>query len=215
MERLPRELDGDLTWVERRAPRRRAPALFLDRDGVLVEEVIHLHEAEKARLIDAAAEVVRAANERSLHVVVVTNQSGIGRGLFDWQDFSRVQRKIVKDLSRRGARLDAVLACPHHDQAVIAAYRHADHADRKPNPGMLLKAAALLDIDLAGSWIIGDRAADLAAARRAGLAGGLHVLTGFGREERQAALSEAAKDFAVLRGESIADAFRLLQVLRE
>jgi len=207
---LPRELDGDLTWVERRSPPRRAPALFLDRDGVLVEEVIHLHEVEKTRLHEGAAEVVRTANRCGLHVVIVTNQSGIGRGLFGWEAFRQVQQRIHEDLGRAGARLDAVLACPHHHQAALPAYRHPDHADRKPNPGMLLKAATLLEIDLAASWIIGDRADDLVAARRAGLVGGLHVLTGFGPQERAAALSVAAPDFAVVAAAAVDEALRLL-----
>lgn len=214
MEPRPAELDRDLTWVERRAPRRRAPALFLDRDGVLVEEVVHLHEVEKTRVIAGAAAVVRRANALGLHTVIVSNQSGIGRRLFGWDDFRRVQERILDELARAGARIDAVLACPHVD-AVAPPYGHPDHPDRKPNPGMLLKAQALLDIDLGGSWIIGDRAGDLGAGRAAGLAGGLHVLTGFGPEQRAAALAEEAAGFTVLTGETVRDALDRLAILAE
>ena len=208
----PEELDGDLTWCERRSPPRRAPALFLDRDGVIVEEVVHLHEVEKVCLIAGAAAVIAEANRRRLHVVVVSNQSGVGRGHFGWEAFREVQEKILAELAAAGAHVDAVLACPHH-HAVRPPYRHPDHPDRKPNPGMLSKAAAMLEIELEASWIVGDRAGDLEAGRRAGLAGGLHVLTGYGRRERSRARALAAADFRILDADSIADALELLPLL--
>ncbi|MDP6709155.1 MAG: HAD family hydrolase [Alphaproteobacteria bacterium] len=206
----PAELDADLVWCEHRSPPRPAPALFLDRDGVVVEEVGHLHEVAKTRLIPGAAAVVAEANRRGLHVVLVTNQSGIGRGLYDWDAFRAVQEKILAELA--AASIDAVLACPHHAE-VAPPYRHPDHPDRKPNPGMLLKAAAMLEIELAASWIVGDRAGDIEAGRRAGLAGGLHVATGHGAEERAAARALATSDFRVIEGDSVVDALTLLPLL--
>ena len=204
MTTLPAELDDDLVWAERRSSGRQAPALFLDRDGVIVEEIAYLHEVEKTRLIDGAAEVICAANQMGLHVVMVTNQAGIGRGYYGWSEFRRVQNKILSELAAAEARIDAVLACPHHPE-VEPPYRHPSHPDRKPNPGMLLKAAAMLEIELARSWIVGDRAGDLAAGRNAGIAGGFHVLTGFGAEERDAALALDGDGFRVLAAPTIRD----------
>lgn len=170
-------VDADGVWVEitgfppADGPR---PALFLDRDGVIVEDTGYLRRESDVRLIDGASAMVARANRCRVPVVIVTNQSGIGRGLFDWATFARVQARIVALLANDGARIDAVIACPHHPLAAPR-YAHPDAPWRKPNPGMLLKAATLLPIDLEISWMVGDRAIDLLAARRAGLAGGVHV----------------------------------------
>jgi D-glycero-D-manno-heptose 1,7-bisphosphate phosphatase len=201
-------IDGEGLWVQvLRRPQGSAlrPALFLDRDGVIVDEVDHLSRAADARLIDGAAEVIAAANRRGIPVVVVTNQSGIGQGLFAWDAFIDVQHRILGDLAAEGAFVDGVFACPHHPKA-LPPYNHPDHPARKPNPGMLVRAAKRLALDLSTSWIIGDRTRDLAAGRRAGLAGGLLVSTGYGDQqgERDAALA-LAKDggFRVLIGASV------------
>lgn len=201
----------DGIWLHARQPARapaHGPALFLDRDGTIVEEVGHLRRAEDVRLIAGAARVIATANARAIPVVVVTNQSGIGRGLFDWPDFQAVEDRIATELSARGATLDAVLACPFHSDA-RPPYRHPDHPARKPNPGMLLRAARVLGIDLALSWIIGDRCGDIAAGRAAGLAGGIHVATGWGLEpnERDSALACAVTPgYRVLVADDIAQA---------
>lgn len=212
------EIDGQGIWVQvlrRPEDPARRPALFLDRDGVLVEEVDHLHRAEDVRLIDGAAEVIAAANLRGIPVLVVTNQSGIGQGLFGWDAFIGVQARILDDLAAEGAFVDGVFACPHHPKA-LPPFDHPDHPARKPNPGMLFAAAEKLPLDLAGSWIIGDRTRDLAAGRHAGLAGGLLVSTGYGGQqgEREAALS-LAKDggFQVLVGASVAAALTAIPLL--
>ena len=173
---------------------------------------MHLHEARKTRLIAGAGAVVEAANRKGLHVVVVTNQSGIGRGLFGWDAFREVQETMLAGLAAAGAHIDAVLACPYHHD-VAPPYRHPDHPDRKPNPGMLLKAAEMLDVELGASWIVGDRAGDIDAGRKAGLAGGLHVMSCFGADERQSALALASPDFQVFGAATIADALGLLPIL--
>ncbi len=210
----PVQVGDDLIWAEAFSAPRRAPALFLDRDGVIVEEVHYLHQAEKAKLIPGAAETIKLARARGLHVVVVTNHSGIGRGLYGWPEFIAVQARMLADLAALGASVDAVLACPF-----IAGgqppYGHPDHPARKPNPGMLLAAADMLEIDLAASWIVGDRAGDIEAGRRAGLAGGLHVLTGHGPHDRQAALALGRPGYAVLGEASIDEARRALPILSE
>lgn len=205
-------LVDDGVWCEAKAHLDRAatagrPALFLDRDGVVVEEVIYLHRPEEVALIDGAAAIVAAANAAGLPVVLVTNQSGVGRGYYGWSDFRATQARIEAELAAVGARLDAVIACPFTSGG-NGPYVHPDHPDRKPNPGMLLRAGRCLGFDLAASWIVGDRGLDIAAGRRAGLAGALHVATGFGvdPEERAAALAEAGAGFTVRTADSVAGA---------
>lgn len=152
------------------------PALFLDRDGTIVEEIGHLRRPQDVRLIAGAAALIAAANRAGTPVVVVSNQSGIGRRLFGWDDFQAVQQRMAELLAAEGAAIDAVIACPYHSEAA-APWQHPDHPARKPNPGMLLHAARLLPISLGNSWIVGDRASDLAAGRNAGLRGGLLLLS--------------------------------------
>lgn len=191
-------------------------ALFLDRDGAIVEEVGHLRRPEDVRLIEGAAEVIARANALAIPVIVVTNQSGIGRGLFGWAELIAVEERIEAELSALGARIDAVLACPFHPEG-RPPYRHPDHWARKPNPGLLLRAADAFAIELASSWIVGDRAGDIAAGRAAGLAGGIHVASGWGSEpgEREAALACAGRSYRVLDAVSIAEARDRLPLLAE
>src|SRR5215470_18216482 len=194
-------LDADGVWCEVFPDCcRGAPALFLDRDGVVVEEVDYLHRVEDIRIGPDAAAVISGANANAIPVVLVTNQSGIGRGYYGWAEFRAVQEAIQSVIAAQGAHFDAVYACPHHRN---------DHPARKPNPGMLQRAAAALDIDMARSWLVGDRAGDIEAARRAGLAGALHVLTGYGQAERASALALSGPRFDVRAAASIAEALTL------
>ncbi len=208
-------LDADGAWVEILRPMRvqaPRPALFLDRDGTIIEEVGFISRAEEVRLIPGAAEVIASANRNEVAVVIVTNQSGIARSLFEWADFAAVQARMLAELAKAGAFIDAVLACPHHPSG-RAPYNHPDHPDRKPNPGLVRRAAGLLPIALAQSWLIGDRASDIIAAARAGLAGGLLVATGVGSRpsEQQAALQQQSVGrFEVILGGSIATALARL-----
>lgn len=198
------------------SPKASPAALFLDRDGTIVEEVGHLRRAADVRLIEGAAEAIATANALAIPVIVVTNQSGIARGLFDWADFAAVEDRIAAALAARGAHLDAVLACPHH-RGGRAPYDTSDHPARKPNPGLLLRAAASLALDLGNSWIIGDRAGDILAGRNAGLAGGVHVTTGWGNQpgEREAALAAAVVGgYRVLAAAGIAAVPALLPLFR-
>jgi D-glycero-D-manno-heptose 1,7-bisphosphate phosphatase len=180
------------------------PALFLDRDGVVVEEVHFLHRPEDVRLVPGAAEVMAEARRQGIAVVLTTNQSGIARGLFGWDAFAATQSRLEALLAAEQAAFDMVLACPFHPDG-NSPYR-AEHPCRKPQPGMLLRAAERLGIDLAASWVVGDRARDLDAGRRAGCAGGLHVLTGYGAAERKDAIELATRNFDVRLGESLAEA---------
>ena len=196
-------------WLQVLRPSRAAtlrPRLFLDRDGVIVEHVEYLHRVEDVRLLDGAAAAIEAANAAGWFVVVVANQSGIGRGLYDWPAFMAVQQALLDRLAAAGAQIDLVLACPFHPEA-NPPYRHRDHPWRKPRPGMLLEAARHLPIDLARSWIVGDRAIDIAAGRAAGLVGGIHIGD---QPERQAALRMADGRYAVRWGEGPSAAKALL-----
>lgn len=202
-------IDPEGVWCEVRAGARRGgPALFLDRDGVVVEETGYLHRVEKIALVSGAPEVIAAANHRDIPVVLVTNQAGIGRGYFSWDDFAAVQKEISSRLNALGARFDAVYACAHHPTGKDA-FLHPDHPARKPNPGMILRAAADLALDLKKSWLVGDKAIDIEAAKRGGLAGALLVMTGYGETERPQSAALAAPNFDVRFGQSVAEAASL------
>jgi len=196
-------------WCEiltRIAPGR--PALFLDRDGAVVEETDYLCRVEDIIMIPGAGAAIAAANHHGVAVVMVSNQAGIGRGYYGWAEFQTVQKAIVAVLADGGARIDAVYACPHHREGK-GAYAHPDHPARKPNPGMLLQAASDLALDLKKSWLVGDKASDIEAAKRAGIAGALQVATGYGNAERQYGAALATATFEVRFGQSIADASTL------
>jgi D-glycero-D-manno-heptose 1,7-bisphosphate phosphatase len=202
-------LDPDGVWCQVSAHGKRGePALFLDRDGVVVEEVDYLHRVEDIAICPDAAAVVAAANASAVAVVLVTNQAGIGRGYYGWAEFRAVQEAIQALVAGEGGHFDAVCACPHHRDGK-GAFAHPDHPARKPNPGMLRRAAAALGIDMARSWLVGDRASDIEAAKRAGLAGALHVLTGYGQTERVAAVALSGPEFEVRTANSIAGALML------
>jgi len=192
------------------------PALFLDRDGAIVEEVNYLHRPEDIDFIPGAIEVIRKANQLNIPVIIVTNQAGIGRHYYNWSHFIEVQKKILTVLFDEGASIDGVFACPHHIDA-RAPYFHKDHPWRKPNPGMLLAAEDLMAVDLSGSWIAGDRAGDVRAGLNAGCAGGIHLQTGHGiREmELEASLALDSNDFQVMSLTSIADLLTELPLFKQ
>lgn len=158
------------------------PCLFLDRDGVLVEETHYLHRVEDVAMINGTAVGIAQANAAGVAVVMVTNQAGIGRGYYDWQQFERVQAHIGDACRSVGAHYDMILACAYHGEG-IAPYDREAHPWRKPEPGMLLEAARVLGVDLQRSHVVGDTLADLTAGARAGLPGGTLVLTGHGERE--------------------------------
>jgi D-glycero-D-manno-heptose 1,7-bisphosphate phosphatase len=202
-------LDSQGVWCQ--ILRRPAPgraALFLDRDGTVVKETGYLCRVDDIVLIPGAGEVISTANQRGIAVVMVTNQSGIGRGYYSWPEFKSVQDAIVASLATEGASVDAVYACAHHPDA-DGDFIHPNHPARKPNPGMLLRAASALTLDVTSSWLVGDKADDVEAAKRAGIAGALLVATGYGDGERQRAATLASPAFEVRFGRSIADAMTL------
>lgn len=155
-------------------------AVFLDRDGTLIEEVNYLARPEQVRLIPGAADAVRALNDAGVLVVVVTNQAGVARGYFPESRVAEVHARLSALLAEHGAHVDAYYHCPHHPTAGVGRYR-VDCDCRKPKPGLLLTAARHLDIDLARSWMIGDKPCDAGAGRAAGCRT-LLVRTGHGHE---------------------------------
>lgn len=153
-------------------------AVFIDRDGTLNEDVGYLSKPGDVVIIPGSAEALARLNAKNIPVIVVTNQSGIGRGLYQWSDFQAVMCRISELLADRGAHIDVVYAAPYHSEG-LGVYCHLNHPDRKPNPGMLLRAAKENGIDLRQSWMIGDKRLDLEAGRNAGCKVAL-VRTGYG-----------------------------------
>jgi D-glycero-D-manno-heptose 1,7-bisphosphate phosphatase len=216
---LGAEIDAEGLWsqvLNRAQGAGLRPGLFLDRDGVVVEEVHYLHRPADVRLINGAAGVITKANVRGFPVILVTNQAGIAHGRYGWGEFAEVQEKIIDDLTTEGAFINAVFACPHHGDG-RPPYDKPDHSWRKPNPGMFLATAERLPVDLGKSWIVGDRAQDLAAGKGAGLAGGIHVLTGHGggNGEREEALRLEGDGFKALTAADITQAASLLPPFKE
>lgn len=159
------------------------PAVFLDRDGVIVEETGYLHNPGGVAFITGAIEAIGLLNHAGWPVIVVTNQAGVGRGYYGWPEFEAVQAAIEAGLAAASARLDGVWACAYHPEGVGAL--GADHAFRKPNPGMLLDASRLVGIDLPRSWMVGDKLLDVQAGLNAGVGGAVLVRTGYGRQYEQ------------------------------
>lgn len=148
-------------------------ALFLDRDGVIIPDRPYRSDTDDMGLIDGVAELIQVARNAGMAVVVVTNQSGIGRGYFSWSDFAIVNSCMVEMLADAFAPVDAVFAAGWHETAPIGMF--ADHHKhwRKPAPGMFLEAARWLNIDLAKSYMVGDSESDMAAGRSARVGTGL------------------------------------------
>jgi D-glycero-D-manno-heptose 1,7-bisphosphate phosphatase len=157
------------------------PAFFIDRDGTLTEEVGYVNHPSRLRLLPRSAEAIRRLNKAGIAAVVATNQSGIARGYFSEEVLQAVNAEMVRQLKQAGAHLDGVYVCPHHPTEGEPPWR-ADCDCRKPKPGLLLRAAHELGLDLAASVVVGDKASDLAVARAVGAAGVL-VLTGYGLGE--------------------------------
>jgi len=157
------------------------PAVFLDRDGTLLEEAGYLDRLERLVFFPYSVDAVRLLNRADLAVVIVTNQAGIARGIFKEAFVGEAHRFITERLAAGGARIDGFYYCPHHPEAVIEQYRQTCNC-RKPQPGLLTRAAADLDIALDRSIVVGDRWHDLEAGQHVG-ARGVLVRTGYGKTE--------------------------------
>ena len=151
------------------------PALFLDRDGVLIKEKHYISKIEDVELSEGAMELLASAHECGWPVIVVTNQSGISRGYFSWGDYERVTDEILHKIGNRSL-LTAIYANGHGPDAEKESWR-------KPSPMMLVKAAEELNIDLSKSIMVGDRLTDIMAGAGAGVSKACHIKEGHGRNE--------------------------------
>jgi D-glycero-D-manno-heptose 1,7-bisphosphate phosphatase len=149
-------------------------AVFLDRDGTIGEEMGYVNHIDRFQIFPFAPEAIRRLNQAEIPVIVVTNQSGIARNIFPESLVHEVHKKMVSELAAGGAWIDGIYYCPHKSEDVCDC--------RKPNPGMLERAAREHTLDLAASWVVGDRYGDLEMGFAAG-ARGILVMTGYGRGE--------------------------------
>ncbi|MFT7485132.1 MAG: D-glycero-D-manno-heptose 1,7-bisphosphate phosphatase [Candidatus Paceibacteria bacterium] len=138
------------------------PAVFLDRDGTINAEVDYLSRPEDLKLLDGAGAAIARLNKAGYLCVVITNQSGIARGLFDEEQLNKIHARMDDLLAEEGASIDHYGYCPHHPQNGNKTYRKKCEC-RKPKPGLLLEAQAALSIDMSRSWIVGDSPRDLQA----------------------------------------------------
>lgn len=145
------------------------PAVFLDRDGVLLEDVHFLRNATQVNILPGVVGALRVLREQ-YYIIVVTNQSGVARGLLTEDDLLGIHSRLVRGLAEADAALDAIYYCPHLAEAVMPEYRMECRC-RKPGPGMLLRAGSDWRIDLAGSLIVGDKPRDIEAGLAAGVRG--------------------------------------------
>ncbi len=163
-------------------------AVFLDRDGTLIQERGYLKDPAEVALEPAAAEAVARLRKNGFAVVLITNQSGVARGYYTEDDVASVHRKVEALLEAEGTGLDGIYYCPHYPEGEVEAYTKVCNC-RKPGTGMLLQAAEDLDLRIEGSYVIGDKLTDSEAARREGMTGIL-VKTGYGDEEWKTCLQE-------------------------
>ena len=171
------------------------PAVFLDRDGVLIEDVHYLKKPEQVQLTPGAGGAVARLNAAGLPVVVVTNQSGVARGYFPAGRVAEVHQRLDQLLAEEGARVDRYYFCPHHPEGTVPAFR-VECDCRKPRPGLVLRAACDLGIDLGASYLVGDKLSDLEAGAAAGCRT-LLVRTGHGRSVRGPLPAERLRLLAV------------------
>ena len=143
-------------------------ALFLDRDGVINHEVGYLYRAEDVRWVEGIVPLCRTAIGLGYKLVVITNQSGIARGLYSMAQYDELTLWMRNELLLHRISLDAVYCCPYHPEHGVGEYK-CEHQDRKPAPGMLMRAARELGVDLAQSVLVGDRCSDIAAGLAAGV----------------------------------------------
>ncbi|MCL2459505.1 MAG: HAD family hydrolase [Desulfobulbus sp.] len=155
------------------------PAVFLDRDGTINEQMGYINHLSRFRLLPGVGKAIRLLNEYGLPVVVATNQSGLARGYFPASLLNAVHAEMVRLLALDGARIDGLYVCPHHPEAKEEQYRLACSC-RKPKTGLLTQAARDMGLDLTRSYMVGDRWSDLRCGAAAGVTP-LLVLTGYGR----------------------------------
>jgi D-glycero-D-manno-heptose 1,7-bisphosphate phosphatase len=158
-------------------------AVFLDRDGTIVEDVGYLNSPEQLKFIPGAIEAIKMLNDSGYKVVVISNQAGVARGLITEDMLQTIDKTLHKWILNGGAHLDGMYYCPHHPEHGVYPYKQACLC-RKPHPGLIKRAHRDLDIDLSQSYMIGDKASDVKAGKRAGTKT-IFVMTGRGKEEKE------------------------------
>ena len=156
-------------------------AVFIDRDGTISEEVGYINHLSRFRLFPYSAAALKQLHEDGYLAIVITNQAGVARGYFSEEMVQAIHKRMSEELEASGTTLDAIYYCAHHPSVGEPPFR-LDCDCRKPKPGLLLRAARDLDIDLANSWMVGDRYSDIELAANAGVKSAL-VLSGYGRGE--------------------------------
>ncbi len=139
----------------------------MDRDGVIIEDTGYIGRVDRCRFLPGVTQAVKLLNAAGFKVIVVTNQSGVARGYFSEEAVREVNQFVTEKLAREGALIDRIYYCPHHKDGIIENYRK-DCYCRKPNPGMIEQAVLDLGLDISKSFLIGDKASDIEAGRRAG-----------------------------------------------
>ena len=155
--------------------RNKQKTIFLDRDGVINKEVGYLHKAEDFEFIDGVFEACKYFQSTGYKLVVITNQSGIARGLYKEEDFHQLTKWMLEQFTNQGINILDVFFCPHGPDSACSC--------RKPQPGMLLSARDKFDIDMENSWMIGDKEADVDAANAAGVSNTVLVKSGHSIDE--------------------------------
>jgi D-glycero-D-manno-heptose 1,7-bisphosphate phosphatase len=160
--------------------RPRRPAVFFDRDGVLNKDIGYLFESDRLVWVDGACHAVKTVNDLGYFAFVVTNQSGVARGLYDEAQVLALHRWMAEELAKVGAHIDAFEYCPYHPEGTVERYRRVSHR-RKPGPGMINDLLERFPVDTERSFLVGDQPSDLEAARAAGLKG--YLFTGHNLQE--------------------------------
>jgi D-glycero-D-manno-heptose 1,7-bisphosphate phosphatase len=142
-------------------------AIFLDRDDTIIEDPGYINNPDQVKLLDGAPEALSSFKALGYKLVVVSNQSGVARGIVTEETLGKIHKRLEQLLSEKGIWLDRIYYCPFHPEGVVPKYRKESDL-RKPNPGMLLLAGKELDIDLAESWMVGNSIRDVEAGKRAG-----------------------------------------------
>lgn len=158
-------------------------AVFMDRDGTIVEDVGYLNSPEQIHFIPGSIEAIKMLNEAGYKVVVITNQAGVAKGLITEDMLQTIDKTLHKWILNGGAHLDGIYYCPHHPEHGVYPYKQVCEC-RKPHPGLIKRAHRDLDIDLSQSYMIGDKATDVEAGKSAG-AKTVFVLSGRGKEEKE------------------------------
>lgn len=157
------------------------PAVFIDRDGTINEQMGYINHLSRFVILPGVAEAIGLLNREGFLAIVVSNQAGAARGYFPPPLIETVHESLKSSLKERGVYLDGIFYCPHHPRSVIPELRVECNC-RKPRPGLVYQACANLDIDMSRSYVVGDRCLDIEMAHRCGLLGVL-VKTGYGRGE--------------------------------